>query len=450
MPEALFPFQEEGAAIMAAHERFGLHDEPGVGKTAQVIRGLDLLQQRRGILVVPSSLRENWLREFRKFAHIDRRLIKMQSVHDLIAWQRGRFETIIMSYEAATKYAPKIQEQCEILDFLHMDEAHYLKTHDSKRSIALLGRDSSGQTGICKWAINSWHVTGSRIPNDPVDVFTFLKFSRAIGLTLGEFIDRYLEMDPDSMGKKYFVRDDMAGELNMLLNKVSVSRTKADVGIQLPDIFLTEVIMEGDTTEIRKLIAEYPGLEHSIVDAVERGGLSFLDAQHIATLRRLIGTAKAIPFAEMLLDEARVTNEKYVIMGLHKDALIHVVNYIRAHSQYGVVLINGDTSERMRSAAVDAFQTDPSCRFFVGNMVAAGVGLTLTAGCEMFVLESAWTPATNWQAMMRVHRIGQTRQVRARFITLADSVDVQVNGVVARKTAEIAKIELRAMNASPR
>jgi hypothetical protein len=38
---------------------------------------------------------------------------------------------------------------------------------------------------------------------------------------------------------------------------------------------------------------QYPDLEKAILDAIEKGGLSFIDAQHVATLRRLVGEAKA-------------------------------------------------------------------------------------------------------------------------------------------------------------
>ncbi|MFX7040781.1 helicase-related protein, partial [Acinetobacter baumannii] len=79
------------------------------------------------------------------------------------------------------------------------------------------------------------------------------------------------------------------------------------------------------------------------------------------------------------------------------------------------------------------------CRVFVGNVRAAGTGLTLTAASDIVMLESSWTPADNAQALMRVHRVGQSAaKVRARFIMLANSIDEVVSDTVARKTAAIA------------
>lgn len=67
--------------------------------------------------------------------------------------------------------------------------------------------------------------------------------------------------------------------------------------------------------------------------------------------------------------------------------------------------------------------------------------MTLTAAADVIMFESDWSPAGNAQALMRVHRIGQERSVRARFISLAGSIDEHVSNVVARKTAAIAQIQ---------
>jgi SWI/SNF-related matrix-associated actin-dependent regulator 1 of chromatin subfamily A len=93
--------------------------------------------------------------------------------------------------------------------------------------------------------------------------------------------------------------------------------------------------------------------------------------------------------------------------------------------------------------------TDPHTHVFVGNIKVAGVGLTLTTSYEIDMLESDWSPAGNAQAIKRVHRYGQQQAVHARFITLANSIDVAVNRIVRDKTASIAQIEGHTMTASP-
>jgi hypothetical protein len=65
----------------------------------------------------------------------------------------------------------------------------------------------------------------------------------------------------------------------------------------------------------------------------------------------------------------------------------------------GVVSLTGDTPMIDRQLAVDAFQTDPNIRFFVGNIQAAGVGITLTASSHVVFAEIDWVPANLSQAV---------------------------------------------------
>jgi len=229
---------------------------------------------------------------------------------------------------------------------------------------------------------------------------------------------------------------------------VSIRRSKHGVGLQIPPIFFTSLTVDGDSREVLDLLRAHPGLEDAVVRAVEMGGLSFLDAQWLATLRRLVGEAKAIPYAAILADELRQTEGKVVVMGIHKRALRDVQGQL-AKEGFRSVLVNGDTPERERIAAVQAFQNDPRCRVFIGNMRAAGTGITLTAASKIDMLETDWSPAPNAQAIMRIHRIGQTKQVRARFISLAKSIDLAVTAVVAEKTQAIATVEGQANVALP-
>jgi SWI/SNF-related matrix-associated actin-dependent regulator 1 of chromatin subfamily A len=181
-------------------------------------------------------------------------------------------------------------------------------------------------------------------------------------------------------------------------------------------------------------------LRRAIVKAVEQGGLSFLDAQHVATLRRLIGEAKAPAYLELIAEELAAGKDKVVIMGIHTRALAIIAEGLRARGFPGVELV-GSTPEAQRVANVMAFQQDPNVRWLIGNLRAAGTGHTLTAACDIDLFESSWAPADNAQALMRVHRIGQERTVHARFISLSGSLDEVVSETVARKTAAIAMVE---------
>lgn len=447
MPLDIFPFQEVGAAYIAQRARAGLFDEMGVGKSAQAIRALDLRRLKRGIIICPAVLRENWRGEFAKFSHMDRRICKGVTIHDFVAWSKGRYDVLITSYEMATKWAEKIAKLGEVLEFMIIDEAHYLKNPETSRTKALLGPMADG-SGLVMWCEQAWWLTGTAIPNDPIDIYPFLRFAGVMPLSLEQFRKRYFSSRPKAFGSVQTPIKDMVTELQTLIRNHSIRRIKSEIGVELPPIFLTSALVDGDSLELRELLAMHPGLEKAVVRAVEAGGLSFLDAQHVATLRRLVGEAKAVPYGHMLLEELDAGLDKRVVMGLHRKALMDVRDILTRRG-YHAVLVNGDTPENERIAAVKAFQEDPRCKVFIGNIKAAGVGLTLTAACTLDMMESDWTPAGNAQAIMRVHRLGQTRNVTGRFITLARSIDETVNRVVAEKTAVIANIEGSAMNAAP-
>jgi len=441
-------YQIYGSQCLAARNRFGLHDEMGIGKTATTIGAIDLLNAERGVVICPAMLRENWIGEFRKFSDRPRRIVKAMNIHDYTAWKRGRFHIMVASYEMATKWAKDMERQGECIDFVAMDEAHYLKNSRANRTSALLGPDLDGWQGLISWAKHSWHITGTPMANDPLDIYTFLRMCFALDMSEEAFIKRYFFKHRTTYGSRQEPRPEMVPELKALIENNSLRRTKREVQPQLPPIFLTSTLVDGDTEQLVQFLREYPHLDAAIILALEQGGLSFLDAQHIATLRRLIGEAKAPGYAQMVVDELRQSYEKRVIYGLHRDAMTMIRDELMRNG-IGAVLVNGDTSEAQRKYAVEAFQGDAACRVFLGQIRAAGVGITLTAACEIDIFESDWSPAGNAQAIMRVHRIGQARKVRARFITLARTLDEVVNRIVAAKTAAIAQIEGEAMHAAP-
>lgn len=437
MPLELFPYQEVGAAFVAGRDRSGLFDSMGVGKSAQIIRALDLAGAERVLIICPAAVREVWVGELKKFGRRPLKALKGKDIHDLSAWLRGRVDVLILSYEMASKWARRIEG--ELIDFVVLDEAHFLKNPTAQRTRALLGWDCDGKTGLCSWGAQVVFATGTPNPNDAADVWSLARFCGGTHLSRETFIARYYRSRQREYSSVNTPRPEKKDELRQVVKSFSIRRTKAEAGLQLPPIWLTTLSVDGDTHEIRTLLADYPGLEKSITDALEKGGLSFLDAQHIATLRRLVGEAKAPAFVELLAEELDAGTEKVVVFGIHRKALDLIEEGLAKHG-VETCRLDGQSSEKQREDAVQRFQHG-SARVFLGNIRAAGTGLTLTAAADVIMFESDWSPAGNAQALMRVHRIGQERTVRARFISLANSIDEVVSATVARKTAAIAVVD---------
>jgi len=438
----LFPYQIAGANWIATRTRCGLLDVPGLGKTAQVIRAIDLRRLDRGVVICPAHLRENWRGEWNKFGRFPRQIVKGQTLHDFVAWSRGIFDILLLSYEMASKWAKHFDEIKEPLDFLALDEAHYLANLGAQRTMSILGPNGDGSEGVARWAAQSWWITGTLMTNDPANCYSFLRFCNAVQLSYEAFKRKFFFTRASMYGERNKPRPDTLPDLQRLITNNSIRRTFDGVGIELPPIFLTECLVDGDTDHTRALLAQHPGLADAIVAAVKSGGLSFLDSQHVATLRRLIAEAKALPYAEMLIDElVSDPTRKVVVMGISRDALQTVQKVLAHRKKIWAVLVQGGVGDQARQEAIEAFSTNPQCRVFIGNMRAAGTGLTLTAAAHIDILESDWTPAANDQAIKRIRRIGQERVQHARFITLARSIDEVVNRVVAEKTRNIALVE---------
>lgn len=442
----LLPYQKTGAAFLAGRERAGLFDEMGVGKTAQAIHACDLVGAKRILVVCPASVREVWRGEFQKFAATKRRITKAEKITDLNLWLRGKTDVLLVSYDRAARWASHFEmHMAEVCIF---DEAHYMKSPAAQRTRALLGTRCDGQDGVGRWAARTWFLTGTPAPNDPIDIWSMLRFTGATPLPLATFTNKYLNVRPTAYSPVTKPKANMVGELRDVIQSMSLRRTKVDVALQVPPIWLTTQTIEGDTSEIRALLAQHPGLDQAIMDAVAKGGLSFLDAQHIATLRRLTGEAKAPAMTELVAEELNNGVDKIVLFGIHTRALDLIRDGLAARG-FGCAVIDGRSSESERVESVRAFQGDADCRVFLGNIRAAGTGITLTAASEIVVFEPDWSPANNAQALMRVHRLGQTRNVRARFIALANSIDVQVITTLASKTAALAAIGFDGLTAPP-
>lgn len=441
MPD-LFPYQEAGAAWLAQRSRAALLDRPRVGKTAQVIRGMDLLGHRRGIIVVPAVAREHWRRELHAFGLIPRKVIKGVSIHDFVAWSHGKADVLVTSYDMAVRWTPHMMgERLEVLDYVHFDEAHMLKSLATSRAKALIGPHGEGGGGLAQWGLYSWWVTGTPVPNDPMDIYTMLRHVQCMPLSEYAFRKRYFT----SFARTYSIEaraiDAMLPELRALIANNSICRTLSETAPDLPPMFMSTYVVDGEDEWVREALRQHPGLDEMIREALEgERGLSAIDAPHIATLRRLIGEAKAVAYASTILGELESGLDKVVVFGHHRSVLQTVATHLTKHG-IACGMITGDVSDKERVAVQDRFREDPAYRAVICNIRAAGVAINLTSSAAIDMLESDWAPRMNYQALMRVYGQTQKRTVRARFITLANSFDETIQEIIARKTQACDDIE---------
>jgi SWI/SNF-related matrix-associated actin-dependent regulator 1 of chromatin subfamily A len=127
-----------------------------------------------------------------------------------------------------------------------------------------------------------------------------------------------------------------------------------------------------------------------------------------------------LPAAIQWVKDFISTGEKLVLFVWHKAAAEAFAKALDGDA----VVVTGDTSSKARQAAIDAFQTSERVRVFIGNIQAAGVGITLTAASNVAFVELPWRPGDLKQAGDRVDRIGQTAEYCTfHYLLAAGTID---------------------------
>ncbi len=435
------PFQRAGIAYGASRSAVLIADEMGLGKTIQAIGILNAdTTIRRAIVVCPASLKLNWQRELTKWL-VDPRRIEIVTSTD---WPQA--EIVIVNYDILHKHAANIE--AHNADALIADEAHYAKNKKSRRAKALFSIKARKRVFL----------TGTPIVNRPVELLPILE---AIG---GETMERvgggwrYLRRYCD--GKQTRSGWDFSGAANLeelqdiLRETCMVRRLKSAVLTELPAKRrqIVEIAQNGSAKLVAResaAIAQSEATLGRLAAAVEIA--KTLDQAAYEQAVSELAFAQRATFAEMsaLRHETALAKVPYVIEhvetaigeGEHKLVLFaHHHDVVAAFAEaFGsrCVTLTGETPMADRQAAVDRFQSDPTCQVFIGSITAAGVGLTLTAASHVVFAELDWVPGNMSQAEDRCHRIGQTDSVLVQHLVLDGSLDARLAKTLIAKQAVI-------------
>lgn len=428
----LYPYQVEGARWLADRRRAMLADEQGLGKTAQAIEAANLVGADPVLVICPASVRSSWARDIRLFS-------------------RGQ-RFVIESYE---KVARDWQKFDGPWGALIIDEAHYLKSLSSKRTIAIYGSAVANRQfpGLLQLSGRVWSLTGTPAPNYPVEMFTHMRalFPETLAMASDPsrrydheaFIGRYCKTVDKGFGAKV-VGSKNTDDLRARLAPHVLRRLKKNVLPDLPEIRYEPLIFDapGVVASLSEIPHEEMAKAREALKDPERGLQSL--AVELATLRRVTALAKAEivrQWVETFLEE---TDRKIVIFGHHTEPLEYLQHKLKGGNatprQDRAPMILGKTHSWHREAAIERFQNDPNVRVFLGQITAAGTGITLTAASDLVFLEQSWVPADNAQAAMRIHRIGQKRGCMVRYAMLAGSIDEAVQNVLAKKSRELSEL----------
>ena len=145
------------------------------------------------------------------------------------------------------------------------------------------------------------------------------------------------------------------------------------------------------------------------------------------------------PKVKALLDglkemKARDHGSKAVVFSQFTLFLTVIQGHLKAHG-YQCVCLTGGLSQTKRAAAIERFQNDDAVTVFLVSLKAGGQGLNLTRANTVFLMDIWWSPAAEAQAMDRVHRIGQKRDVLVVRYVCAGTVEERVERLQEAKLA---------------
>lgn len=82
---------------------------------------------------------------------------------------------------------------------------------------------------------------------------------------------------------------------------------------------------------------------------------------------------------------------------------------------------------QQRDATIQHFMKNTGVTVFLISLKAGGVALNLTEASFVFMMDSWWNPSVEYQAMDRIHRLGQKRPVTVVKLIVEDSIEKQVS-----------------------
>lgn len=358
-----------------------------------------------------------------------------------------------MSYEMARTPAIAKALLKGHYDLLILDEAHYLKSPEARRTKAILGpvqfHSGGSDTSLLPIADRCNRIlalTGTPLPNRPREAYTLARglcydsidymSERAFGERFNPIVKREIE-DPVT-GHVKIVTDERTGRHSELQNRLRTNfmtrHLKRDVLTQLR-LPVYDLVQVEETGPVKQALKAESMLD---LDPETLAGADAAALGEVATVRRMMGIAMApqvCDYVEMLIEGGE---EKVVLFGWH-----HEVLDIYEHKlhKYGVARVDGSTTPAQKDKIIRRFIEDPMVHVITGNLLSLGTG---TDGLQYvsnhaLIGEPSWTPGENIQGFDRLDRFGQRNTVQGDIFVAPNSFAERILASSLRKLQNIHK-----------
>jgi superfamily II DNA or RNA helicase len=440
---SLRPYQEQGFHWLWFLHEIGsggvLADDMGLGKTVQAIALLlavkaadekaETGRKFQALIVAPTSVVTNWLREMDKFAPSLRHAL----------WHGGdrkeRKDELEDADVVVTSYAllRRDEELLAKLDlrYVILDEAQQIKNPLSATARAAKRLKADRRLAL----------SGTPIENRLSEIWSIFDFvSPGLLGPLDKFEERYSR--PIDAGDQK-----AAARLRATIHPFILRRTKSEVAKDLPEKIETDNFCELTGEQQALYAAVLKEVRAQVMGEVERQGLARSHIQILAGLTRLRQAAcdprlLGLPREFTDEDSGKLVALRELVQtcveGGHKvlvfSQFVSMLTLIRRALEEDKVpyeYLDGSTKDR--AERVDHFQEDDGPPIFLISLKAGGSGLNLTAADTVIHFDPWWNPAVEDQATDRAHRIGQTKVVTTYRLIAKGTIEEKILELGAKK-----------------
>lgn len=387
-------YQEFGAKYILHNGRILLGDEMGLGKTIQALAAINHLRcndKPYAMVVCPLSVVANWKREVKKFSDIGTYIFHGKGRDQAFSAWLENGGILITTFSHTRR-----MEKSEInqLDMLIVDEAHFVKNPDAKRSRSVYELSKQAEYAV--------YMSGTPLENRLIEMKQLLSVLQA---DVAEKLSNELHL----LEPRKFKRE---------IAPVYLRRNREDVLGELPEL---------------ELIEQWSGFgdaEQSIYDEAVASG-------NVMKMRRaawLGGSPERSPKLEALMDiceEAKENGHKVLVFSFFRDVIDVVQNHLPGPE---FPAITGDIPNAERQQVIDDFTAAEPGAVMVSQITAGGVGLNIQAANIIILCEPQWKPSTEEQAISRAYRMGQSRNVVVYRLLTEDSIDVSIMELLDEKS----------------
>ena len=417
--------QKEAIEKLVRNKKFILADDMGLGKTTSTIIAALETGAKKVLIVCPASLKINWQREIANYS--DRTVYiaegkKFSDEHDFV----------IVNYDILKNFHDtKEKDKSEIIrinfDLVIMDEAHMISNPQAQRT--KIANDIASKSN------RVWLLSGTPMTSRPMNYYNLLNLvDSPVAMNWMAYAKRYCNGFQFSVGKRKVWNVTGASNLDELRERTSthiLRRLKEEV-LDLPEKIITPVYLRLKSKDYEELMGEY--FDWYDQNPEESSSLT-IQFSKLMKVRKVIAQEKinnTIELAENIIEQGK----KVIIFTNFTDTLNQIYN----HFGKSAVYLDGSCSKFHRQNAVDEFQTNDKIKVFVGNLKAAGVGITLTSAEAVIMNDLSFVPAHHSQAEDRAYRYGQKNSVLVYYPVFENTVEKIIYNILQKKKGIIDQV----------